>query len=160
MAVEVKEPKGFGRCQMAILADGSAASLRPFVTAHVEPGATVVTDAWQGYSGIDRLGYTHDRRNQRAAKAGGEDPGALLPGVHRVASLAKRWLLSTHQGAVNQAHLAAYLDEFVFHFNRRKSRSRGLLFYQMLELAVAHNPVRYGDITAARNHGSYYLRRR
>jgi len=148
VAIEVKAPKGFGRCRMAILADGSAASLHPFVTAHVEPGVTVVTDAWQGYSGIDRLGYTHDRRSQRAAKARGEDPGALLPGVHRVASLAKRWLLSTHQGAVNQAHLAAYLDEFVFRFNRRKSRSRGLLFYRVLELAVAHNPVRYSDITA------------
>lgn len=148
VAVEVKEPKGFGRCRMAILADASAASLRPFVTAHVEPGATVITDAWQGYSGINGLGYVHDRRSQRAARARGEDPGALLPGVHRVASLAKRWLLSTHQGAADQAHLAAYLNEFVFRFNRRKSRSRGLLFYRVLELAVGHDPVRYSDITA------------
>ena len=71
----------------------------------------------------------------RAARARGEDPGELLPAVHRVASLAKRWLLGTHQGSVDEAHLPAYLDEFVFRFNRRRSRSRGLLFYRVLELA-------------------------
>jgi hypothetical protein len=59
-----------------------------------------------------------------------------------VASLAKRWLLGTHQGAVDQAHLPNYLDEFVFRFNRRQSYSRGTLFYRALELAVAHAPVR------------------
>ena len=71
--------------------------------------------------------------------------GRLLPAVHRVASLAKRWLLGTHQGSADRAHLAAYLDEFVFRFNRRGSRSRGMLFYRLLELAVAHAPVRYGQ---------------
>ena len=146
VAVEVKEPRGFGRCRMAILSDASAASLHPFVTAHVEPGATVITDAWQGYSGINELGYTRDRRSQRAARARGEDPYGLLPGVHRVASLAKRWLLGTHQGSVDEAHLQRYLDEFVFRFNRRTSRSRGLVFYQVLELAVGHEPVRYRDL--------------
>jgi hypothetical protein len=69
--------------------------------------------------------------------------GELLPGVHRVASLAKRWLLGTHQGAVDPAHLPSYLDEFVFRFNRRRSHSRGLVFYRVLELAVGHEPVRY-----------------
>jgi hypothetical protein len=93
---------------MAILADASAASLHPFVTGHVKPGATVITDAWQGYSGISGLGYIHDRRSQRAARARGKDPGELLPGVHRAASLAKRWLLGTHQGSVEEAHLESY----------------------------------------------------
>ncbi len=146
IAVEIHDPKGLGRCRMAILTDGSAASLHPFVTAHVEPGAAVVTDAWQGYRGIDRLGYSHDRRSQRAARARGDDPARLLPGVHRVASLVKRWLLGTHQGAVDDAHLASYLDEFVFRFNRRRSRNRGLVFYRVLELAVGHDPVRYHDL--------------
>jgi hypothetical protein len=77
-----------------------------------------------------------------------EDPGKLLPGVPRVASLAKRWLLGTHPGAVDNAHLAGYLKEFVFRFNRRRSRSRGLVFYRVLELAVAHEPVRYKDLVA------------
>jgi hypothetical protein len=63
-----------------------------------------------------------------------------------VASLSKRWLLGTHQGAVEADHLGAYLNEFVFRFNRRHSRSRGLLFYRVLELAVAHDPVRYRDL--------------
>ena len=146
VAVEVTEPRGLGRCRMAILANASAASLHPFVTAHVEPGTTVITDAWQGYRGINELGYTRDRRSQRAAKQRGDDPFALLPGVHRVASLAKRWLLGTHQGSVDEDHLQSYLDEFVFRFNRRTSRNRGLVFHRVLALAVGHQPVRYRDL--------------
>ncbi len=148
VAVEVTAPKGLGRCRMAVLSDASAASLHPFVTAHVEPGTTVITDAWQGYRGIDELGYTRDRRSQRAARLRGDDPFELLPAVHRVASLAKRWLLGTHQGSVDDAHLQSYLDEFVFRFNRRTSRSRGMVLYRVLKLAVAHEPVRYRDLIA------------
>ena len=106
----------------------------------------MITDGWTGYLGIDNAGYRHDRRSQRAAKARGEDIGQLLPGVHRVASLAKRWLLSTHQGAVDIQHLGDYLDEFCFRFNRRTSRSRGLVFLRVLQLAVAHDPVRYRQL--------------
>jgi len=148
IAVELREPKGLGRCRMAPLADASAASLHAFVTDHVEPGAKVITDAWQGYRGLDKLGYVHERYSQRAARGRGEDPGELLPAVHRVASLAKRWLLGTHQGSVDEAHLRGYLNEFVFRFNRRRSRSRGLVFYRVLELAVGHKPVRYQDLIA------------
>jgi transposase-like protein len=143
IAVEVTYPRGMGRCRMAPLSDASAKSLHAFVTDHVEPGATVITDAWQGYRGLEEIGYVHDRRSQRAARARGEDPGELLPAVHRVASLIKRWLLGTHQGSVEPAHLPSYMNEFVFRFNRRRSRSRGLLFYRVLELAIAHDPVRY-----------------
>src|SRR6266536_1679734 len=150
IAVEVREPKGLGRCRMAPLTDASAASLHAFVADHVAPGARVIPDAWQGYRGLERLGYVHDRYSQRAARARGEDPGALLPGVHRVASLAKRWLLGTHQGSVEVAHLVSYMNEFVFRFNRRRSRSRGLVFYRVLELAVAHDPVRYQDLIASK----------
>ena len=146
IAVELEEPRGYGRCRMAIVADASAASLHPFIQDHVEPGATVITDGWAGYQGLDRLGYRHERRSQRAARGRGEDPEALLPAVHRIASLAKRWLLGTHQGSVEEAHLAGYLNEFVFRFNRRRSRSRGMVFYRVLELAVAHAPVRYRDL--------------
>jgi transposase-like protein len=150
IAVEVLDPRGFGRCRMAPVADGSAASLHPFVKNHVEPGAKVITDGWQGYRGLEKLGYIHERRSQRAARAAGEDSGNLLPAVHRVASLAKRWLLGTHQGAVDDAHLTSYLDEFAFRFNRRRSRSRGMVFYRVLELAVAHAPVRYEHLIATR----------
>jgi transposase-like protein len=148
IAVEVRDPKGLGRCRMAPLADASAASLHAFITDHVEPGTVVVTDGWSGYLGLERLGYRHDRHSQRAARAGGEDPDQLLPAVHRVASLAKRWLLGTHLGSVDDAHLPSYLNEFAFRFNRRRSRSRGMVFYRVLELAVAHAPVRYRDLIA------------
>ncbi len=148
VAVEITEPRGMGRCRMAPLADASAGSLHAFVTNHVEPGALVITDGWAGYRGLERRGYVHEPRSQRAARAGGEDPGELLPAVHRVISLAKRWLLGTHQGSVETTHLPSYLDEFVFRFNRRRSRSRGMVFYRVLELAVGHNPVRYQDLIA------------
>jgi len=150
IAVEVKKPRGFGRCRMAPVSDASGASLEAFVTDNVEPVTTVVTDGWMGYHGLAKLGYKHERRSQRAARAAGEDPNQLLPGPHRVASLAKRWLLGTHQGAVDNAHLIHYLNEFVFRFNRRQSRSRGMLFYRVLELAVMHKPVRYQDLVVTR----------
>lgn len=150
VAVEVREPKGIGRCRMAPLVDTSSESLHAFVKAHVESGATIITDGWSGYLGLGELGYVHERRSQRAAKARGDDPDALLPAVHRVASLTKRWLLGTHQGAVTEEHLPSYLNEFVFRFNRRTSRSRGMVFYRVLELAVAHSPVRYDDLIVSR----------
>ena len=146
IAVEVREPTGLGRCRMRPVADASAVSLHAFVTDHVEPGARVITDGWQGYQGLEKLGYVHPRRSQRAARTRGEDPGALLPAVHRIASLIKRWLLGTHQGSVDTAHLTSYLHEFVFRFTRRRARRRGMVFYRVLELAVAHNPVRYRDL--------------
>ena len=146
VAVELTQPKGFGRCRMRIIPDGSAATLHSFIADNVAPETTVITDGWTGYLGIDQVGYPHDRRSQRAARALGEDIGLLLPGVHRVAALAKRWLLSTHQGAVDTEHLDEYLDEFCFRFNRRTSRSRGLVFLRVLQLAVGHDPVRYQQL--------------
>ncbi len=150
IAVQIGEPKGIGRCRMAVLADASGASLGPFVAGSVEPGSRVITDGWVGYNGLAALGYAHERRNQKAAARRGQDPGELLPAVHRVASLCKRWLLGTHQGRVEPAHLQAYLNEFAFRFNRRHSRSRGMVFYRVLELAAGHGPVRYDDIRATR----------
>ena len=79
-----------------------------------------------GYHGLAGLGYVHERRSQRAARAGGRPRAAARRA--RVASLAKRWLLGTHQGSVDEAHLPGYLDEFVFRFNRRNSGSRGIAF--------------------------------
>ncbi len=137
VAVELREPKGFGRCRMGLLSDASAPALLSFLADHVAPGATLITDGWAGYQGITELGYHHDRRSQRAARTRGEDAAKLLPGMHRVAPLAKRWLIGIHQGSVDEAHLGSYLNEFVFRFNRRRSRSRGLVFYRLLELATA-----------------------
>lgn len=65
----------------------------------------------------------------------------MTPGVHRVASLLKRWIRGTHQGSVDPVHLQACLEEFTFRFNRRTSRSRGLVFRRLLEQAMVTGPV-------------------
>ena len=150
IAVEVREPKGIGRCRMAPLDDASGDTLAAFVRENVQPGAKVITDGWAAYRAISGQGYQHRPINQKAARAAGEDPDSLLPAVHRVASLCKRWLLGTHQGSVDAAHLPAYLNEFVFRFNRRRSASRGMVFYRVLELAAGHEPVRYADLLASK----------
>lgn len=144
IAVEVKRPKGFGRVRMRHVPDASGASLVPFLCEVVAPGAVVLTDGWGGYNELPGHGYT--RRKTVMASSG--DPGHLsMPGVHRVASLLKRWILGTHQGSVTAAHLQSYLEEFTFRFNRRTSRSRGLVFRRLLEQAVVTGPVTEADVT-------------
>jgi hypothetical protein len=143
IALEIKRPRGYGRVRLRRIADVSAASLVPFVTEVVEPSAVVLTDAWMGYRPLARHGYTHHRTSIRASD---EPATVIMPGVHRIASLLKRWLLGTHQGAVRPVHLDAYLDEYTFRFNRRTSRSRGLLFYRLLEQAVVADPITYSQI--------------
>jgi len=107
----------------------------------IEPGSTIVTDGWSGYSGL--TGYQHERIFQSGnRKPGGTDEN-LLPRVHRVASLLKRWLMGTHQGGVQDKHMDDYLNEFTFRFNRRTSKSRGLLFYRLVEQAVQIEPTTY-----------------
>jgi transposase-like protein len=150
IAVERTQPMGFGRCRMAPLVDASGDSLRAFLTDNVEAGATVITDGWQSYRPATQGLYVH----QPIPGASGAEAAKLLPGVHKVASLAKRWLLGTHQGSVGNAHLPGYLNEFVFRFNRRRSRSRGLVFYRVLELAVTNDPVRYRDLIATPRPGT------
>jgi transposase-like protein len=148
VAVEVREPRGFGRVRLRCVPDVSAAALVPFVCDVVEPGATVQTDDWRAYSAIADHGYAHEK----TVISAGEDPAHVaMPAVHRVASLLKRWLLGTHQGAVGAEHLDAYLNEFTFRFNRRASRRRGLLFYRLLEQAVATGPLYYREMIASRS---------
>ena len=127
-----------GRIRMRQLPDCSAASLEGFIAGAVEPGSTIHTDGWSGYQGLRRLGYLHQVTNIRLS---GHPADELLPRVNRVIALLKRWLLGTHQGGVSAEHLDYYLDEFTFRFNRRRSRSRGLLFYRLLQQAVEVPPV-------------------
>ena len=143
IGVEVHSPKGFGRVRLRRVADLSAVSLGGFVTDVVEPGSVIITDGWNSYRPLSRHGYTHKRISIRA---GGDPAHVVLPAVHRVASLLKRWLMGTHQGAIRPEHLDAYLEEFTFRFNRRSSRRRGLLFYRLLEQAVVTDPAPYKDI--------------
>lgn len=143
-------PEGIGRIRLARVPDASAASLAVAVQHAVMPGSTVRTDDWKGYGGLPALGY--GRQVVRAEASVGEN---LLPLAHRVASLLKRWLLGTHQGAVRPTHLDYYLDEFTFRFNRRTSRSRGLLFYRLVEQAVALEPVPTRSLIAGKSSAPY-----
>jgi len=145
IALELHEPRGYGRVRLAQVADVSAASLVPFVCETIVPGSTVKTDGWTSYRTITKHGYLHEPTSIRAS---GDPAHVVMPGVHRIASLLKRWLLGTHQGAVRPEHLDAYLDEYTFRFNRRTSRARGLLFYRLLEQAVQTPPAPYSDIIA------------
>ena len=140
IAIELLDPIGFGRVRLRRVADVSSASLIPFVEYAVEPGSAVRSDAWNGYNGLSKRNYHHQALNLSAT---GDPAHVVMPGVHKVAALLKRWLLGTHQGSVTAAHLDAYLDEFAFRFNRRKSRRRGMLFYRLLENAVVTKPTRY-----------------
>jgi transposase-like protein len=132
---------GIGRIRMARIPDASAPVLEGFVVQTVVAGSQVHTDGWDGYNGLSVRGYRHDISVLRGQ--GKEAATQLLPRVHRVAALLKRWLLGTHQGAVRAEHLDYYLDEFTFRFNRRTSRSRGKLFYRLLQQAVQIGPTTY-----------------
>jgi len=138
-----EDGKGIGRIRMRQIPDASSESLIPFVQDSVAPGSVVHTDGWLGYSPLSSNGYCHEvtylKGNRKAASE-------LLPRVHLVISHLKRWQLGTHQGAVSHQHLDYYLDEFTFRFNRRRSKSRGKLFYRLAQQAVATDPVPLGQI--------------
>jgi transposase-like protein len=146
IAVAAQEDgKGVGRIRMRRVKNASAKELHPFVEESVERGSVVHTDGWEGYTGLPDKGYKHEvtvlsRREESASD--------LLPRVHRVASLLKRGLMGTHQGAVSHEHLDYYLDEFTFRFNRRRSRHRGKLFYRLVQQAVAVEPAPYRSLVA------------
>jgi transposase-like protein len=147
VAVEVLEPKGFGRIRLQRIRAASEPNVVPFVCEAVEPSAHVHTDGSAAYRSLPDEGYQHTATVMFRAR---KPAHVTLPGVHRVASLLKRWLLGTHHGAVQPGQLDYYLDEFVFRFNRRTSRSRGLLFYRLLQQAVATGPVTYQHIAGRR----------
>ena len=142
-----KDGNRIGRIRLRRIPDASGKSLGEAMQEMVVPGSIVRTDDWAGYRGIDQLGYNHEVIRQDASI--GEN---LLPLANRVISLLKRWLLGTHQGAVQTSHLDYYLDEFTFRFNRRNSRSRGKLFYRLVQQAVAIEPVTASKIVGGVKH--------
>ena len=148
IAVEILEPKGFGRIRLHQIPNDSALQVIPFVQEVIQPGAMVHTDGSAAYRSLQDLGYGH----HRTVMVGSDIPGHIsMPGVHRVAALVQRWLLGTHHGAVKPEQLDHYLDEFVFRFNRRTSLSRGMLFYRLLEQAVVTAPITYQQIANKKN---------
>jgi len=141
LIIAEEKGKAVGRIRLRIIEDASSKSLEHAVQETVEPGTRVKTDGWTGYIGLEAHGYEHEV--VRKTEDVGDNP---LPLCHRVASLAKRWLGGTHQGAVSHEHLGYYLDEYTFRFNRRTSRSRGMLFYRLLQNAVVTRATPYEDM--------------
>jgi transposase-like protein len=147
VAAEIRG-RGTGRIRLRQVTDVSGDALRPFVQDVVEPGSVIVTDGWGAYSGLVELGYVHRKHN---VSRSGKKAHEVLPRVHRAASLLKRWILGTHQGAVSRKHLDYYLDEFTFRFNRRTSAHRGLLFYRLMQQAVHLEPTTYSELVRGRD---------
>jgi len=144
IAVECPDEK-IGRIRMRRIPDTSRESLHGFIEEAIEPGSTVRTDGLNAY--LSMVGYAHDRQIQRKQVEGEH----LLPHVHQVVSLLKRWLLGTHQGAIGHDYLDYYLDEFTFRFNRRTAKSRGKLFYRLLQQVVQVDPAPYHTIVGGKN---------
>ena len=138
-----------GRVRMRRISDVTKDTLTDFVLDHVARGAEAHTDGWLGYFDIGKYRFKHVARN---VSASGDPAHVALLHVHRVASLVQRWILGTHQGAVGHDQLDYYLDEFTFRFNRRHSRHRGLLFYRLLEGALAADPHPYKTLTSQSAH--------
>ncbi len=133
----------FGRVRLGVIDDASTVSLAAFLGANVEPGSHVITDGWTDYPSATRDRYKH---TGTSVSASGLAAHEVLPGVHRTFSLVKRWLLGTMQGSVSPEHMQAYLDEWVFRFNRRNARSRGLLFHTLLQQALEGKPMTYNSM--------------
>jgi transposase-like protein len=148
VAAEVLPRAAIGRIRVARIPDCSEETLTAFVSAVAAPGSVVYTDHWSGYSGLSAAGFRHWPTN---ISASGDPAHVTMPRVHRVASLLKRWLLGTHQGGVKPGQLDRYLEEFVFRFNRRTSRHRGLVFYRLLQQAVQVEPVPFSRLIAPRS---------
>jgi transposase-like protein len=132
---------GIGRIRLACIPAASREVLGAFIAGAIEPGSAIHTDGWSGYDLLASQGYAHQVTKLKGKPA--DAAVVLLPRVHRVASLLQRWLLGTHQGAVSGDHLAYYLDEFTFRFNRRTSASRGKVFYRLVQQVVQVPPQPY-----------------
>jgi transposase-like protein len=141
VAIEVQD-QVTGRIRLEPIKDVTNKSLLPFIRNNIYKGSTVITDGWSAYKNVTKSGYNHIIESKKVRL----DNEELLPNVHRAISLLKRWLIGTHQNYTSVEKLKYYLDEFTFRYNRRTSRSRGLLFYRIIEQSVCHSPVRNIDL--------------
>jgi transposase-like protein len=144
IAVERLGPRTLGRVRFAVAKRPGTLELVEFARREIEPGATVRTDGARFLRRLTEHGYLHEAVDVYTA----EEKDSVLPGVHLVASLLKRWLAGTLQFSVTEKHLGYYLDEYAFRFNRRTSAARGLLFYRLLEQAVITDPHPIAELVA------------
>jgi transposase-like protein/Zn ribbon nucleic-acid-binding protein len=146
LVVVATECKGkqIGRVRFKIISEASGDELIPFIEDNIEPGSLVITDGWKGYSPLSQMEeYRHEVKRIYGS---GQEAHELLPHVHMVDSLVKRWIYGTHQGKVSPKHLAYYLDEFAFRFNRKLSTYRGKLFFRLIEQAIDTTPVPLNEL--------------
>jgi transposase-like protein len=141
IAIE-KQGRKTGRTRLGTIQDASKKSINKFIISNIERKSVVITDGWAGYNDLTRMKYIHKIEDTKI-KLNDE---LILPNVHRVASLLKRWLLGTHQSYVSQDKLDYYLDEFSFRYNRRTSKSRGSIFYTLIKQALIHESINNTDI--------------
>ena len=148
-----EDGKGIGRIRLKRISNVKGETLVKFLEESVSHGSTVHTDAWDGYAKIGSMGYIHEVSNISQSQ---ELAHELLPRVHRVAALLKRWWLGTHQGAIQAPHIDYYLDEFTFRFNRRTSRHPGKLFFRLVQQALELEPIHWVEITASKKRENHY----
>ena len=143
MAAECKG-KQIGRVRFKIISESSAEELMSFIKENIAPDSKIITDGWSGYSSLSQSKkYKHEIK---IISGSGQEAHELLPHVHMIDSLVKRWINGTHQGKVSPKHLSYYLDEFAFRFNRKLSTYRGKLFYRLIQQSVATSPVPLNEI--------------
>jgi hypothetical protein len=142
VAVELAGADGLGRVRLGIVPDASRIQICDFVTRSVTSGSTVRSDGGRVGTELARIGFIHEERTNEppAGRA-----NLAQPGVYRIAALLKGWIGGTLHSGIAHDHLAYYLDEFTFRFNRRGA-SRGLLFYQLLDQAVHAEPSPYREL--------------
>jgi transposase-like protein len=144
VATECIEKK-IGRVRFRIIPNASSENLISFIEDSIENGSSVITDGWSGYKPLrNSEKYTHV---VKTITGSGKVAHELLPHVHMVDSLVKRWINGTHQGKISAKHLEYYLDEFAFRFNRKMSTYRGKLFYRLMQQAVTTLPTTFDEIT-------------
>lgn len=143
IAAECSGEKRVGRIRIQRVPDATAENLETFVMANIKPGSTIHTDGWKSYSDVKLLGFKHLPR-----KSATVHPDELLPRINTVTALLKRWLMGTLHGRLDPKHMDSYFEEFVFRFNRRTSKVRGLLFQRVLENSMRISPTPYSEITS------------
>jgi transposase-like protein len=142
IAVEINDDK-VGRIRIADIPDATQESIHSFIEETIEHGSTIISDGWPSYGGLELKGYIHEIDTHNS--------DIILPHVHTVISLVKRWMMGTLQGSYSREQISYYFDEFTFRFNRRTSKSRGMLFYRLLQNAIQIAPVPYKDIIAKKD---------
>ena len=146
LVVVATECKGkqIGRVRFKYIPEASSIYLLQFIEENIESGSTIITDGWTGYNALtSNKKYNHE---VKVISGSGNEAHELLPHVHLVDSLVKRWINGTHQGNISPKYLSYYLDEFAFRFNRKLSTYRGKLFYRLMQQAVDTSPKPFKEL--------------